>query len=126
MMDITLHVDIPALDRLAKAMELYTAVQKAAAESLTERSEPQPEPKPEPQPEPKPEPAPEPAPEPKPAQAYYTLDQVQRAAAQLRDQGRLKAVTDLFPEYGIKKLSDLDGDKLQAFAERLVGLGATL
>ena len=32
----------------------------------------------------------------------------------------------MFPEFGIKKLSDLSGDKLQAFAERLRKMGATL
>lgn len=55
-----------------------------------------------------------------------TLDAVQRASAELRDQGKLKAVTDMFPKFGIKKLSDLSGDKLQAFAERLRKMGATL
>ena len=53
-----------------------------------------------------------------------TLEGIQRAAAQMRDQGKLKAVTDLFPEFGIKKLSDLKGDKLQAFGERLRAMGA--
>ena len=55
-----------------------------------------------------------------------TLDQVQRAAAQMRDQGKLKAVIDMFPEFGIKKLSDLKAGQLPAFAERLRGLGAVL
>ena len=53
-----------------------------------------------------------------------TLEGIQLAAAQMRDQGKLKAVTDLFPEFGIKKLSDLKGDKLQAFGERLRAMGA--
>ena len=53
-----------------------------------------------------------------------TLEAIQLAAAQMRDQGKLKAVTDLFPEFGIKKLSDLKGDKLQAFGERLRAMGA--
>ena len=52
-----------------------------------------------------------------------TLEGIQLAAAQMRDQGKLKAVTDLFPEFGIKKLSDLKGDKLQAFGERLRAMG---
>ena len=58
--------------------------------------------------------------------AAVTLDGVQRAAAQMRDEGRLKAVTDMFPEFGIKKLSDLKGDALQAFGERLRGMGAKI
>jgi hypothetical protein len=53
-----------------------------------------------------------------------TLEAIQLAAAQMRDQGKLKAVTDLFPEFGIKKLSDLKGDKLQKFGERLRAMGA--
>jgi hypothetical protein len=61
-----------------------------------------------------------PAPDAKPV----TLEAIQLAAAQMRDQGKLKAVTDLFPEFGIKKLSDLKGDKLQAFGERLRAMGA--
>ena len=55
-----------------------------------------------------------------------TLEAIQLAAAQMRDQGKLKAVTDLFPEFGIKKLSDLKGDALQQFAERLRGMGAKI
>lgn len=55
-----------------------------------------------------------------------TLDAVQRAAAQLRDAGKLNQVTGMFGEFGIKKLSDLKGDALQGFAERLRQLGAKL
>ena len=61
-----------------------------------------------------------------PAHEIVTLDAVQRAAAQMRDDGKLKAVTDMFPEFGIKKLSDLKGDALQAFAERLRAMGAKI
>ena len=53
-----------------------------------------------------------------------TLEGIQLAAAQMRDQGKLKAVTDLFPEFGIKKLSDLKGDQLQQFGARLRAMGA--
>ena len=60
-----------------------------------------------------------------PAQSV-TLDAVQRAAAQMRDEGKLKAVTDTFPEFEIKKLSDLKGDKLQKFGERLRKMGAKI
>ena len=55
-----------------------------------------------------------------------TLDAVQRAAAQMRDDGKLKAVTDMFPEFGIKKLSDLKGDQLQQFGDRLRAMGAKI
>ena len=58
--------------------------------------------------------------------APVTLDAVQRAAAQLRDAGKLNQVTGMFGEFGIKKLSDLKGDALQGFAERLRQLGAKL
>lgn len=61
-----------------------------------------------------------------PATPAATLDAVQRAAAQMRDDGKLKAVTDMFPEFGIKKLSDLKGDQLQAFAKRLRAMGAKI
>lgn len=77
---------------------------------------------------PKPEPtnvSPEPG-APKPAAAPATLAAVQSAAAQMRDAGKLKAVTDMFAEFGIAKLSDLKGDALQAFAERLRAMGAKL
>ena len=60
------------------------------------------------------------------AAAPVSLDAVQKAAAQMRNAGKLKAVTDLFPEYGIRKLSDLKGDQLQSFAGRLREMGAEL
>ena len=56
----------------------------------------------------------------------FTLEQVQKAAAQMRDEGKLQAVKDLFPEFKIRKLSDLEGDALQAFAGRLREMGAKL
>ena len=73
-------------------------------------------------------PAPDGAPSPKGegSKKPVTLDAVQRAAAQMRDDGKLKAVTDMFPEFGIKKLSDLKGDALQAFGERLRAMGAKI
>ena len=63
-----------------------------------------------------------PAPVPKAA----TLADVQKAAAQMRDEGKLNQVTGMFGEFGIKKLSDLKGDALQKFAERLRGMGAKI
>ena len=66
-------------------------------------------------------------PKPEPSNAPpVTLEQVQRAAAQLRDAGKLPAVTAMFPEFGIKRLSDLKAEQLPEFAERLRGLGAKL
>ena len=57
--------------------------------------------------------------------AVVTLAAVQRAAAQLRDAGKLEDVKGLFPEFGIRKLSDLkEPAQLAAFAERLQKLGA--
>lgn len=93
---------------------------EAASEPREAPSEP---PKPEPTNAPDKPAAPEPAPKPVPT---VTLDAVQRAAAELRDQGKLKAVTDLFPEFGIKKLSDLKVDKLGEFAGRLRQMGANV
>ena len=61
---------------------------------------------------------------PAPAPKAATLADVQKAAAQMRDEGRLNQVTGMFGEFGIKKLSDLKGDALQQFAERLRGMGA--
>jgi len=81
-----------------------------------------------PQEPPKPEPAEKPtAPvEATPGGKPVTLDMVQKAAAQLRDDGKLEAVKGLFPEFGIRKLSDLKGEQLQAFAEKLRGMGAKI
>ena len=53
-----------------------------------------------------------------------TLEAIQKAAAQLRDEGKLEGVKALFPEFGIRKLSDLKGDQLAAFGERLRAMGA--
>ena len=58
--------------------------------------------------------------------AIVTLADVQKAAAQMRDDGKLDAVKALFPEFGIRKLSDLKGDALQGFAARLREMGATI
>jgi hypothetical protein len=63
---------------------------------------------------------------PAPAPKAATLADVQKAAAQMRDEGRLNQVTGMFGEFGIKKLSDLKGDALQKFAERLRGMGAKI
>ena len=137
MMEITLHVDIPALDRLAKALEGRQAEAVAAvlpaAEAAQEAAQapqtppelaPAEEPVPEEKPQEKPQETPQEKPQEKPK--LYTLDQVQRAAARMRDQGRLSDVTAMFGEFGIKKLSDLKDDALQTFAGRLIGLGASL
>lgn len=140
-MTMTMTIDIPALDRLCAILEDRTRAGvleelkdeiisqlKAAAQS---RGQTAPEPRKAPQEPPKPEPTnvtpmpAAPAPAPAPA-ATVSLDQVQRAAAQLRDAGKIDAVTALFPEYGIRKLSDLKDDQLAVFAERLRAMGAKL
>ena len=61
---------------------------------------------------------------PAPAPKAATLADVQKAAAQMRDEGRLNQVTGLFGEFGIKKLSDLKGEALQQFAGKLREMGA--
>lgn len=133
---IIIQVQIPALDRLCGLIEAGKVPQPAPMIRMHQEPAPKAAPAPvQPAPEPPREaPAPVPEPAPEPAQAVTeppkapaaTLDAVQRAAAQLRDEGKLKAVTDMFPEFGIKKLSDLAGDALQAFAGRLREMGAAL
>ena len=135
MMEITLHVDIPALDRLAKALEgrpiENAAVAALPAAEATQAAVEVPQaaaeaPQAVVEAAPAEEPAPKEEPKEEPKAAAYTLDQVQRAAARMRDQGKLGAVTGMFDEFGIKKLSDLKGENLQDFAQRLIGLGASL
>ena len=163
-MNMTMTIEIPALDRLCGWLEsrdkagMVEAIENEIVKKLKEAAEggvPRPkfeQPKPvEPKPEAKPEP-PKPAPEPQkapqeppkpagpvppeptnvppeasaPAATGATLDAIQRAAAQMRDEGKLKAVIDLFPTYGIKKLSDLKGHALQDFAGELRRMGAKI
>lgn len=144
---MTITIDIPALDRMCAILEnrqrgditeemkseivsrledaaktdalekaAKTATEEAAVEAQNGPAEPPPEPTNVPD-------APEP---PKPATAPVTLDAVQRAAAQMRDEGKLGAVTGMFGEFGIRKLSDLTGDKLQKFGDRLRKMGAKI
>ena len=150
---MTLTIEIPALDRLCDILEErqrgaiikelkdeIVGKLKAAAEGgvpkpefeevkpaedhpWKEEATTAPEPREAAQEPPKPEPTNAPVETAAPAPPV-TLEGIQLAAAQMRDQGKLKAVTDLFPEFGIKKLSDLKGDKLQAFGERLRAMGA--
>lgn len=146
MMQMT--IEIPALDRLcawlesrdktgvveAIEAEIVARLQQAAEAGTLEKAAKAPEPETAPAPRkaakepPKEKPTEKPAaPEaPAPGASPVTLDGVQCAAAQMRDEGRLKAVMDMFPEFGIKKLSDLKGDALQAFGERLRRMGAKI
>ena len=142
---LSLTIDIPALDRLCDWLEsgnraammeeikaeIVAKLKEAAGDGTLEKAAKQPtapEPRKAPQEPPKPQPTEKPtAPAaPAPATPAVTLDMVQRAAAQMRDDGKLKAVTDMFPEFGIKKLSDLKGDQLQTFGERLRAMGAKI
>lgn len=142
---MTLTIEIPALDRFCDWLEtrdksglveqieqeIVTKLKEAAGNGTLAKAADRPtaqETQKAPQEPPKPEPAEKPtAPAaPAPATAAVTLDAVQRAAAQMRDDGKLKAVTDMFPEFGIKKLSDLKGDQLQTFGERLRAMGAKI
>ena len=142
MLDITVHVDIPALEHLAQVLERSNAIACAMKEKAEEETTPQSaapaaplagapvEAAEEPEEEPKteeetPQPAEEPEAKEEPRRGC-TIDQVMKAAAQLRDQGKLKAITGMFEEFGIHKLSDLKGEKIEEFAERLRGLGAAL
>lgn len=134
-MSLTLTIEIPALDRLCGWLEgrdkagLVEAVENEIVTKLEEAVKggvPKPEFK-EVQPaddhpwkdEAKGEKPEKSAPEPeKPTGA--TLADVQQACARLRDAGKMNDVKALFPEFGIKKLSDLKGaDQLAAFAARL-------
>ena len=144
-MSIEMTIEIPALDRLVDWLEdgsrvklmgevrddIVTRLKNAAGDGALEKAATQPTPqetRKAPQEPPKPQPTEKPtAPAaPAPATTAVTLDAVQRAAAQMRDDGKLKAVTDMFPEFGIKKLSDLKGDQLQQFGERLRAMGAKI
>lgn len=135
-------VKIPALDRLCGILEGWGKAAPAAVQAVQEvtrkvtvsegQKGPQEPPKAavEQVPAPAPKQAdskPQAATEaPTKAQPTVTMDALQRAAAQMRDEGKLQAVTGLFPEFGIKKLSDLKGDKLTEFAARLRAMGATI
>jgi len=141
---MTLTIEIPALDRLCAWLEsrdktdLLGVIENEIVQKIKEAAEsgvprpkfdaPSQEPQKAPQEPPKPEPTEKPTAPVETAQDTkpVTLDAVQRAAAQMRDDGKLKAVTDMFPEFGIKKLSDLKGDQLQKFGDRLRAMGAKI
>lgn len=149
-MSFMINIDIPALDRLCDILEnreraglleaieseIVAKLKEAAGNGTLEKAAKAPEPKPAtasetrkgPQEPPKPKPTNVPATTeaPKPDPAPVTLEAIQRAAAQMRDQGKLGAVTAMFPEFGIARLSDLKADQLPVFAERLRGMGAEL
>ena len=144
MIQMTMTIDFPALDRLCDWLEnrdktdLVGAIENEIVEKLKEAAEggvprpkldaPAQEPRKASQAPQKPETTEKPtAPAaPAPAAPAATLEAIQRAAAQLRDQGKLGDVTALFPEFGIKKLSELKGDQLQSFGERLRAMGAKI
>lgn len=140
-------------DKLAE-QEAQKPAQEPPKEVLTQAPAPAPKqtaPKPQAAPEaqkpaqepPKPEPAQAPAPAEKPAEAKpsaatapekpeepkpreFTVGEVQRAAARMRDEGKLSAVLALLAARNADKISDLKGDALQDFAKRLQEMGATL
>ena len=134
-----ISIKIPALDRLCGILEGWGKAAPAAVQAVQEvtRKVTVSEAQKGPQEPPKAVAEQVPAHEPKQADAKpqeatdpkapeVTMDALQRAAAQMRDEGKLQAVTGLFPEFGIKKLSDLKGDKLAEFAARLRAMGATI
>ena len=154
-MSFTITVEIPALDRLCgllergeitvnqtTTMEHTVEVETPAVETPVAPVAPTEAPAAPAEP-PKAEPVEEPAPAPEPVQEApaqpekakpkaakakpdVTLEGIMRAAAQLRDEGKLEQVTGLFPAYGIRKLSDLTDEQLARFAGDLRGLGAKL
>ena len=150
MVDMTIHVDIPALEHLARVLETSVAGAIRTGDGETPQSAAQTAPLSQGEPkettpqamkaeaEETPQSAAQTAPlsqgEPKETTPQatkaeapkYTLDQIMRAAAQMRDDGKLKDVTDMFGEFGIKRLSDLKDEQIQEFAGRLIGLGAKM
>lgn len=146
-MELSINVNIPALDRLCDWLEKGATVNVSASPVLAEvpetpapkarkaaKAETAPEAPEGPKQPPKAEPVQMPAQEPAPAKPEpvaspapaLTVNDLMRAAAALRDQGQLAAVTGLFPQFGIKKISDLKEDQLGEFADHLRKLGAQI
>ena len=146
-MELSIKVNIPALDRLCDWLEKGATVNVNSAPVLVDvpetpapkarkaaKAETAPEAPEGPKQPPKAEPVQAPAQEPAPAQPEpvaspapaLTVNDIMRAAAALRDQGQLAAVTGLFPQFGVKKLSDLKEDQLGEFADHLRKLGASI
>ena len=133
-------VKIPALDRLCGILEGWGKAAPAAVQAVQEVTHKVTAPEGQKGPQEPPKAVVEQVPAPAPKQAdvkpqavteapkapEVTMDALQRAAAQMRDEGKLQAVTGLFPEFGIRKLSDLKDDKLAEFAARLRAMGATI
>ena len=147
MAELTFTLQIPALDRLCDWLEKGATVNVNSAPVLAEvpetpapkarkatKAETAPEAPEGPKQPPKAEPVQVPTQEPAPAKPEpvaspapaLTVNDLMRAAAALRDQGQLAAVTGLFPQFGIKKISDLKEDQLGEFADHLRKLGAQI
>lgn len=125
---MTITVEIPALDRLCAILEgreksgLCEQIETEIVAKLKEAAEGG-----VPKPEFKEVPPDDDHPWKDEAAPAVTLEAVQNACAKLRDAGKMAEIKALFPEFGIKKLSDLkDPDRLAAFAQRLRGLGAAI
>lgn len=125
---ITVTVDIPALNRLCDLLEKgklpsfpsgFQEVEPTDDHPWKEELTPTQEPAPT---------APAAAPEPVPGDTpTVTLVAIQKACAALRDQGKMAEIKAIFPEFGIKKLSELKTDEqLTAFGARLKAMGASL
>lgn len=134
-----ISIKIPALDRLCGILEGWGKATPAAVQAVQEVAGKVTAPEGQKGPQEPPKAAVEQVPAPAPKRAdvrpqeatapkapEVTMDALQRAAAQMRDEGKLQAVTGLFPEFGIKKLSDLKDNKLTEFAARLRAMGATI
>lgn len=145
MAELTFTLQIPALDRLCDWLERGATVNVASTVPVLVdvpeepvKAEPMPGIDPEalrgPKQPPKAEPVQVPTQEPAPTQPEpvatqaptVTLEDLMRAAAALRDEGKLQAVTGLFPQFGVKKLSDLKENQLNEFADHLRKIGAKI
>ena len=144
MAELSFTLKIPALDRLCDWLERGATVNVASTvpvlvdvpETTTKptKVETAPEAPEGPKQPPKAEPVQVPTQEPAPTQPEpvaspaptVTLEDLMRAAAALRDEGKLQAVTGLFPQFGVKKLSDLKENQLNEFADHLRKMGAKI
>ena len=133
--DITIH--IPALDHLAQVLEgrdlavlvdnfhreLDERLEALARNRVAEATKPEPAVKLYEAPVSAPEPAPtveppvpvNPEPDPAPAPTVSMAD-IRNACAALRDAGKLPAVQELLKEHGVRNLSALKPEQLDAFA----------
>lgn len=122
-MDIKVHVEIPALDRLVDALKAGVApAALAAADKPKPADKPKAEPKAAPAAEPKGEPKAEPKAE-QPASDAGDVDEeglrnaAKQAAIKLQQKSGKEALTGLLADYGVPNLSGLSVEQLPAFTQ---------